>query len=368
MTFLIPYRDLKIADESEKSAYLAILSEAMESGQLMMGEGVKAFEASFASYVGRAGAVGLSSGTSALYLGLKSLGVQTGDEIVTTSMSWLATANAIIACGATPVFVDVDDDLNLRPANVAAAITKKTRAIVAVHYLGRICNINELAKISIDTGVPLIEDASQAAGARLAGRLSGSWGIASAFSLNPMKPLGALGEAGVLLADKPEILEIVRSYRYLGTRDVEVCIFPEINHKMDEIQGYFLTESLKRLEDSLSLRRKIAVDLASRFPSAIRVVGIDDPIRTTFFEFTILSDRRDHLQDFLFKRGIDCRVKHPILMCDQPGYKDIRVDSQTNARKMISQILSLPLYASLSLNQMDLIVTSLEEFIGGSWQ
>ena len=358
----VPYRNLTIRGQSERSGLIEDLESLLDSGQFMMGNAVRRFERDFANYTERRGAVGVANGTSALYLSLRALGIGPGDEVVTTSMSWLATANAIIITGAKPVFVDVDDDLNICPEAVEAAITPFTRAILVVHFCGRVCAVDELSALAEVHGIALIEDASQAAGASFQERKAGYWGCAAAFSLNAMKPLGALGEAGIVVSDKQELLEKVLSLRYLGTRNIEICDDPELNHKMDEIQALWLSRRLELLESVLAERRKMATRLASLFPHEMRVIGIEEPTRTTFFEFTIEVDDRDRLKEYLEERGIDSRVKHPILMCDQIGYGVSPRPEVPNARRLIDRILSLPLHAGLTEDQIAHMIRSLEKF------
>ena len=177
----INYRDLKVVDKAERKAFMKSLEDTMDNGMFMMGKAVSEFERKFSSYCSRRYAVGLSSGTSGLITALKSLSIGPGDEVITTSMSWLATANVIILRGATPVFVDVDDDLNINSKEVESAINSKTKAILAVHFCGRICEIQTLRNIADKHGLFLIEVANQAAGASFARKSAGFWGVVSAL-------------------------------------------------------------------------------------------------------------------------------------------------------------------------------------------
>ena len=358
----INYRDLKVVDKAERKAFMKSLEDTMDNGMFMMGEAVSNFEKKFASYCSRSHAIGVSSGTSGLILALKALSIGPGDEVITTSMSWLATANVIILRGATPVFVDVDDDLNINSKEVESAINSKTKAILAVHFCGRICEIQTLRNIADKHGLFLIEDASQAAGATFDRKKAGFWGDVSAFSLNPMKPLGALGEAGVVLTDDKKIVGKICSLRYLGTEDIEFCEDPDLNHKIDELQALWLMERLKKLDKILNKRRSIATYFSETFPEEVRIIGIEDLERTTFFEFTIEVDKRNELQEYLKRELISSRVKHPVLVCDQPGYSKEYIEEIPNARRLINKILSLPLYNSLTDKQCEHISKSLKSF------
>ena len=328
----------------------------------MMGKKTEEFENKFAKYCGRKYAVGVSSGTSALILALKTLNIGKGDEVITTTMSWLATANSIHLRGAKPVFIDVNDDLNMNPNLIQSAITKKTKAIIAVHFCGKVCEIDQIRAIANKNNLFLIEDASQSAGAKYKNRYAGSWGDFSAFSLNPMKPLGAFGEAGILVFNNKKYLDKIKSLRYLGTKNIEVCVDPDINHKIDEIQSLWLIERLKDLDNLLRKRRKIAKSLSKKISKYVKVIGIDDVSRSTFFEFTIECDKRDKLKSYLEKNGIETKIKHPVLMCDQPGYSLNKKYKVPNSRFLINRILSLPLYETLLVDELDHIAKCIKKF------
>ena len=358
----VKYRNLKITNIKERENYLKSLSDMMDTGMFMMGSKAEEFEKSFSDYCNRKHAVGVASGTSALILALKTLGIKKGDEVITTTMSWLATANSIYLREATPIFVDVSDDLNIDHKKIEKAITKKTKAIIAVHFCGRLCEMDKIKKISDKNNLLLIEDASQAAGALFQNKYAGFWGDISIFSLNPMKPLGAFGEAGILVFDNKKYLDKLKSLRYLGTKDIELCIDPDINHKIDEIQSAWLIIRLENLEKVLNKRRKIAHSLNKNISKYVRVIGINEPNRTTFFEFTIECENRDELKEFLEKKGIETKIKHPILMCDQPGYKLKKKYSVPNSRRLLQRILSLPLHESLLDKEISYISKNIKNF------
>ena len=334
----------------------------MDSGMFMMGKKTEEFENKFAKYCGRKYAVGVSSGTSGLILALKALNIGKGDEVITTTMSWLATANSIHLRGAKPIFIDINDDLNMNPNLIESAISKKTKAIIAVHFCGRICQIDKIQEIAKKHNLFLIEDASQAAGAKYKNRYAGSWGDFSAFSLNPMKPLGAFGEAGILVFNNKKYLDKLKSLRYLGTKNIEICIDPDINHKIDEIQSMWLIERLNGLDDILSKRRQIAKSLSKKISKYVKVIGIDDVSRSTFFEFTIDCDKRNKLKLYLEKNGIETKIKHPVLMCDQPGYTLNKKYRVPNSRFLLNRILSLPLYETLLVKDLEYIAECIKNF------
>ena len=200
--------DLKISDLSERKNLLAAVGKVLEHGMFIQGEEHNAFERAAASYCNRKYCIAVNSGTDALFLALKALGIGKGDEVITTALSWIATANAIHLTGAKPIFADITNSLNIDPHCVQKLINHKTRAILPVHYGGRICNMNALCKIARDHNIHLVEDASQAFGAKYDGKISCSFGDLACVSLNPMKTLAACGEAGIVLTDCHDLKKI----------------------------------------------------------------------------------------------------------------------------------------------------------------
>ena len=253
----VRFRDLRVG-EVERRELLSTIDRVMRVGQFILGEDVEQFEREFARRCDQDYCVGVSNGTAALYLALRAFGVGPGDEVITSAMSWVATGNSIIALGATPIFVDVRDDYNIDPSAIESAFTSKTRAIVPVHFYGRISSMARICEFAVQKSVPVVEDAAQAFGAFVGDQPAGSFGDAAAFSLNPMKPLAALGEAGAVVTRRQDIAEKVRSLRYLGTVDRETCVDPSLNFKIDTLQAVVLLERMKRVEQSIAHRNRIA--------------------------------------------------------------------------------------------------------------
>ena len=191
-----------------------------------------------ANYVGTKYAIGVDSGSSALYLALKASGIKRGDEIITSPLTWIISSNAIRSCGAIPVFADVGEDFNIDPSTIESLITNKTRAILPIHYAGHMCDMHAICSIANDNGLHVIEDAAQAFGASLDGRLAGTFSIAAGFSMNPMKILGGYGEAGVVVTDDEAVYQQLKLYRHAGTTSdpkkliTNDCRVISLNHKM----------------------------------------------------------------------------------------------------------------------------------------
>ena len=215
----IPYMDLSVRDPVLKAELLQAVDQVLSHGRIILGPEVDDLEQRIAERSQKSHAVGLNSGTDALFLAMKSLGVGPGDEVITTALSWIATANAIVLCGATPVFVDIGEDLNINADLIAEAMTPKTRVILPVHWGGLPCDMAKIMEIADQNGVSVIEDAAQAFGSHINGAMTGSFGQVNCFSMNPMKIFNAYGDAGAVVTDDDSLYEKLVSLRYGGTVD-----------------------------------------------------------------------------------------------------------------------------------------------------
>ena len=317
--------NLSVTDPLLRQQLTAAFHRVLDHGMMLLGPEVEAFEKRFAEVCGTPLAVGVASGSSAVYMALKALGVGKGDEVITTPMSWIATLNALRLTGASPVFVDIGEDLNMDVGLVAQAITPRTKAILPVHYTGRLCDMPALMEVARRHRLLVVEDAAQAFGARMGGKVAGGFGDAGAFSLNPMKVLHGYGEAGAITLHRPEVKERVESLRYLGTVNKEVCVDIDLNHKIDAIQAALLVVSLDWFEQWAARRHANARRYWERLGKLVSfpVVPAKHDWRSVYFDLTIVTERRDALKDYLLGRGIEVKIKHPILMPDQPAHSDL---------------------------------------------
>ena len=358
----IRFRDLSVFDPTLKSELLEAVDRVLTHGQIMLGPEVVQLEEAVASYCGTKYCVGVSSGTDALYVALRSIGIGPGDEVITTPLSWIATLNAIHVCGAEPVFVDVGEDLNLNVDLLEQAITPRTKAIVPVHFTGLLCDMVKLSAIAKKHGIVVIEDAAQAFGAHMEGTHAGAFSEVAAFSFNPMKVLPAYGEAGAVVTEDPELYEKLLALRYLGTMDREYCHYPSLNAKIDTIQAAMMLVSLKYFERNLNRRLEIADYYSSALDGVVKCPqvyrGTDRP--SVFFDYTIVADQRDELKAYLESRGIEVKIKHPILMPDQPGYAHLEKPFLPVAERLVGQILSLPIHEKLTQEDLDYVVDSVK--------
>ncbi len=213
----IPYRDLSVTNEQQKKELLESVDRVLSHGRIILGGEVDLLETKIAEICQKKYAIGVGSGTDALYLALRCLEVGPGDEVITTPLSWIATVNAIVLCGATPVFVDINEDLNMNTELIEAHVTPKTKAILPVHFTGRLCNMEQVMGIANQKNLCVVEDAAQAFGAHANGAKAGSFGHINCFSMNPMKVFCSYGESGALVTDEERLYRKLLSLRYAGT-------------------------------------------------------------------------------------------------------------------------------------------------------
>jgi dTDP-4-amino-4,6-dideoxygalactose transaminase len=361
----VRYRDLAVDDDEFRGRLVAAVDDVLRDGRLLMGPAVEQWERLIAEYCGARHCVGVSSGTDAIYLALRAFDVGPGDEVILPAMSWVATVNAVVMTGATPVFVDIGDDLNIDVAHIEPAVTAKTRAIVPVHYTGRLCDMPTIRAIAARRQLLVIEDAAQAFGATGRVGRAGGLGDAAAFSLNPMKVFPGYGEVGAVLINDEVVDERLRALRYLGTVNKEVCVEPALNFKIDTIQAAMMLVSFERLDPAID--RRLAI--AARYNKGLSdIVGCPPPPispadrRSVFFDYTITTAERPALHHFLEKRGIEAKIRHPLLLPQHPAYRRYYNHTLANAERLVGRILSLPIHEKLSDAQVDYVIDAIVDF------
>jgi len=357
----VPFLDLRVPLEERKSLLQAV-DQVFQHGRFILGPEVTELEVAIAKYCGRKFAVGVGSGTDALFLGLKGLGIGPGDEVITTSLSWIATTNAIAMTGADVVFADIRDDLNIDPASVERLITPKTKAILPVHYTGKMCDMNALMAIAKRHGIAVVEDAAQAFGSSLHGKVAGSFGTVSCFSMNPMKVFAACGEAGMILTDSEEIHQRLIPLRYNGTINKERCIAPSMNCRLDTIQAAMLLRRLAGVDEIVLKRREVAKVYDRRLTSVVRKPVEKAGERDIYYTYQIQTSRRDELKQFLEEVGIETKIQHPFLMCQQPPYQKYLRQPVPKAEKLVQEILCLPMHEKLTEAELDHVIESIHLF------
>lgn len=363
-----PQRSIPIArpiiGEAEKQAVLAVL----ESGQLAQGARVEAFERAFAAYVGVDHAVAVSSGTAALLVALQAHGIGPGDEVITTAFSFIATATAIVAAGATPVFVDVDPfDLNIDPEQVEDAITEDTKAVIAVDLYGHPARLSELEDVCREYGIALIEDAAQAHGARHQGRNAGAWGT-GCFSFYPTKNM-TTAEGGMITTSDPAIAERARLIRNHGQAARYRHELLGLNWRMTDVHAAIGLAQLDSIDAWNEARIRNAVALSERLTRA-QTPQVRPGDRHVFHQYTIRvpAGRRDAIVARLQEAGVGCAVHYPTPIHRQPviqdlGYGDYELP---NAEAAAESVLSIPVHPSLSEDDIVYIAEAVDAAIAAA--
>ncbi|MEO5336315.1 MAG: DegT/DnrJ/EryC1/StrS family aminotransferase [Magnetospirillum sp. WYHS-4] len=359
----VPFLDLRVLDEGERADLLAAMAAVLDHGRLILGPEVQELERRFAMEIGRSHAIGVGSGTDALILALKALGIGPGDEVVTTPLSFVATANAIALAGAQPVFADIGDDLNLDAGTIEPLLSERTRAILAVHWAGTICRMEAILPIAARHGLFVVEDCAQSFGATRGGRPAGSFGDVGCFSMNSMKGLASLGEAGMVATDQASLHETLRALRYNGMVDRETCKYVSHNGRLQTLQAAALLVRLDRYRARRAARRATAAYYTERLAGVVETPRSDAGAESAYSTYTIRTDRRDALKAFLAERGIESQVQHAPLMPEQAPYIGSRAHFP-NARRLIGKVLCLPASEKISQAQRERVADAVLEFFG----
>lgn len=343
----VPLLDLPAQHAAIEGEVDAAVLRVLRSGQFIMGEDVAAFEREVAVDAGKRHAIGVSSGTDALIAVLWALGVGPGDEVITTSFSFFATAGAIVRCGATPVFADIDRTLNLDPASALSRVTKRTKAIVPVHLFGRPAHTEPLAQ----AGVPLVEDAAQAFGAPL--------GAIATLSFFPSKNLGAAGDAGMVVTDDDGIAERVRLFRTHGAREKHVHVAVGTNARMDTLQAAILRVKRPHVAAWNARRRANALAYHAGLAGLPLELPEDAPGHV-WHHFVVRTPERDALRAFLREREVETEVYYPIPLHRQPCFG--RSESLPVAERAAREVLALPVHSELSADQISWVTSSVRDY------
>ncbi|MGD0428628.1 MAG: DegT/DnrJ/EryC1/StrS family aminotransferase [Candidatus Acidiferrales bacterium] len=364
----VPLLDLQSEYADLRDEVLPALDRVCRDSSFVQGPEVEAFEREFADFCGVKHCVALSNGTAALHLGLLGLGVQSGDDVITTPNSFLATAEAITHCGARPVFVDIDPaTANLDPRLIERSITPRTRAILPVHLYGRPADMDAIREIAARRHLRVLEDAAQAHAARYRAQRVGSLGLAAAFSFYPTKNLGAYGEGGALTTNDDAIAKFARAARSHGQTARYEHEFPGYNYRMQGFQGAVLRIKLRRLHAWTQKRREIAKEYRRLF-EGVRLEMPQDDARDecVYHQFVIYVSNRNSVIAQLSARGIDTAVHYPKPIHLQPAYSSLGYPAGTfpNSERACERVLSLPLFPSMTTEQVHYVASSVLEVVG----
>lgn len=336
------------------------------SCQFILGPEVAALEAELAALCGTRHGIGVNSGTDALVLALKAVGVKPGDEVVTSSFSFVASASAVLMAGARPVFVDIDPvTYNLDPVLAARAVTPRTRAIMAVHLYGQPAAMDAIAELARERGLAVIEDAAQAVGASYAGRPAGAWGDVACLSFYPTKNLGGCGDGGMVLTARDDVAQTVRRLRNHGSTRKYEHLEVGFSSRLDELQAALLRVKLRHLPGWNERRREIAARYRELLQGTPLVVAQERaPARHIYHQFTVRTPKRDALAGALADAGVGTAVHYPIPIPAQPMFAVPDVDRVfPNAARAAAEVLSLPCYPELRDEEVRTVADAVRDAI-----
>jgi dTDP-4-amino-4,6-dideoxygalactose transaminase len=362
----VPFLDLKAQYNEIKDEIDEAICQVIDSCSFAGGPFVEKFEEEFAQFCGSKYAVGVGSGTEALWLSLLSLGIGLGDEVITVPNSFIATAEAISLSGATPVFVDIDEETyNMDVFELEKAITSDTKAIIPVHLFGQMADMNPIMEIAQKYGLFVIEDACQAHGAEYREKKAGTIGNIGCFSFYPGKNLGAYGDAGALITDNPELAVKTRKLRDHGQLRKYYHDVIGWNSRMDGLQGAILSTKLKHLSGWNELRRNNALlynVLLGETTSAITPIE-KDYAKHVFHIYAIRIKRRDELIAKLKKKDIYAAIHYPVPVHLQAAYQGLKKNEAglPKAEKCAKEFMSLPMFPELSNEQIVYVTQEIEK-------
>ena len=365
---MIPFLDLK----RENARYASELNEALirvaDSGWYILGKEKEQFEQQFATYCQVPYCIGVGNGLDALRLilmGYMEMGkINVGDEVILPANTFIATALAISQCGLIPVLADCNiDTYNIDPDSVSQKITTKTKAIIAVHLYGQVAAINELKQIAKHNNLILIEDAAQAHGAVYDGKKAGNLADAAAFSYYPVKNLGAFGDAGAITTEDGELAGIISQLSNYGSESKYINKYKGLNSRLDELQAAVLVVKLKYLDDENRQRREISKKYLENVKNEKIILPVVKNFQSHVFHlFVIRTDKRDRLQTYLENKGIKTQIHYPLAIHKQKAYVELNNQQLPVAEKLQNEVLSLPLYPSLTDNEIYYVISALNDY------
>jgi len=366
MKRMIPVVDLRKQYESIKGEIDDAISGVIESMQFVLGPEVVKFEKEFANYCQTKFAFGVNSGTSALHLAMLAAGIGPGDEVITVSYTFVATAAAVCYVGARPVFVDIDPNTcNIDVARIEAAITSKTKAIMPVHLYGNCADMDPILAIARKHNLLVIEDAAQAHGAEYKGKRAGSMGEIACFSFYPGKNLGAYGEAGAIVTNNEQYAEMIKQLRDQGQSEKYFHTMVGYNYRMEGLQGAVLGVKLRHLDDWNAARRKHAAVYRRELADAgLRLLNEHSDYNPVHHIFPLFTSQRDELREHLHSKGIGTGLHYPIPVHLQPGYRHLEYQEGDlpETERACKEVLSLPMFPELEEDTVLRIADSVRAF------
>lgn len=370
---MIPFLDLKAINTQYRQDLIEAATRVIDSGWYIQGTELKAFESEFAAYCGTKHCIGVANGLDALTLTLrawKELGkLKEGDEVIVPANTYIASILAITENRLKPVLVEPDEHTyNLCPFKTAAAITSKTKAILAVHLYGQLAPMPELMVLADQHGLLVLEDSAQAHGAAINGKKAGNWGHASGFSFYPGKNLGALGDAGAVTTNDDDLAQTIRALGNYGSHKKYENLYQGVNSRLDEIQAAMLSVKLKHLDAETNRRKEIALAYAKGIthPALVQPIPANSTLTSlenhAFHLYVIRTTEREALQTHLANTGVQTLIHYPIPPHQQQAYKQLNDQPYRLTEAMHQQVLSLPISPVMTDDQVFTVIAACNSF------
>jgi len=365
MNMPVNFVDLKAEYIELKAEIDQAYQRVMNSGWFILGPELEKFESEFAEYCGVNHAIGVNSGTDALYLALKALGIGPGDEVITVSHSFIATALAITLTGATPVFVDVDpQSYTMDPQCAQAAITSRTKALLPVHLYGQMANMSKLMELAETYDLAVVEDACQAHGATYRGQRAGSIGNIGCFSFYPTKNLGGFGDGGALTTNDTQLANRLVALRNYGQEKKYYHSTIGTNSRLDEIQAALLRVKLCHLEENNQHRRQLSIEYSQLKQDFLKIPNEAIDCMHVFHLYVVRVAQRDSLRIHLTNNKVNTLIHYPVPIHQQQVFAEMNkiVTDLPVTEQLAGDVLSLPMYPQLNLNQIRYVIKLVNEF------
>jgi len=363
------FLDLTAQYKSIKKEIDKAVKRVLDSSAFIGGKEVEEFEKEVARFCGVKYAIGVNSGTDALFLSLKALDINSGDEVITTPFTFIATAGVVANCGARPVFVDIDPEtFNIDPSKIKKAITKKTKAILPVHLFGQMADMDEIMRIAKKHKLYVVEDAAQAIGAEYKKKKAGTVGDLGCFSFFPSKNLGAYGDGGMIVTNNAKLAEKVRLLKNHGSSPKEkyLNLIIGTNSRLDALQAAILRVKLRYLPKWSRERAKRADYYSKNLKNVGDIITpkISSGRTHIFHQYTIRTNSREELQKYLKERGIPTMIYYPLSLHLQPAFKysGYKKGDLLKSQSTSKEVLSLPIYPELSKEEQDIIIRKIRVF------
>ena len=367
MNFKVSYNYLP-EQFSNFETFFELWKPVLKSGEFTLGPFVEEFENKFAKFVNAKFCIATNNGTDALILGLKALGISNGDEVITPANSFYATTGAIVATGATPVFCDVDDRYQSDLSDMEKMITKKTKALLPVHWAGASPSMSKIKDLANTYSLKVVEDACMAIGGKIEGIHPGTIGDLGAFSMHPLKSLNVAGDGGMVVTDNPDLYTWMKKYRNHGMKNRDEIDFWGVNMRIQPLQAVIANYFLDQVDDLVKKRNENALYLDSLLnklsPNVIVPYRINSNLET-FSLYMVLVKNRDLLLKFLISKGIEAKIHYPIPLHKQNASRNFNARSLPKVESQADSLITIPVHQYLNTNHMDFVFEAMHEFYDG---